>query len=96
MDELEDDDPSAAAFQTPTSLNPLPEASLGALSIDTYHAFNGPAGKNAAKRLLESDHTHPNEAGHQLIAHLLGQVPTDQLSQGSVVRDARWALVSKR
>jgi lysophospholipase L1-like esterase len=53
-----------------------------AMCIDTYHAFNGPAGKDAATRLLESDHTHPNEAGHQLIAHLLAQVPTDQLPQG--------------
>lgn len=53
-----------------------------AMCIDTYHAFNGPAGKNAATRLLESDHTHPNEAGHQLIAHLLAQVPTDQLPHG--------------
>ena len=53
-----------------------------AMCIDTYHAFNGPAGKNAATRLLERDHTHPNEAGHQLIAQLLAQVPTDQLPQG--------------
>ena len=52
-----------------------------AMCIDTYHAFNGPAGKDSATRLLESDHTHPDEAGHQLIAHLLAQVPTDQLAQ---------------
>jgi hypothetical protein len=50
-----------------------------AMCIDTYHAFNGPDGKDAATRLLEADHTHLNEAGHELIAHLLARVPTEQL-----------------
>jgi L-ascorbate metabolism protein UlaG (beta-lactamase superfamily) len=53
-----------------------------AMCIDTYHAFNGPAGKDAATRLLEADHTHPNEAGHELITHLLARVPTEQVVQG--------------
>jgi lysophospholipase L1-like esterase len=39
--------------------------------IDTYHAFNGPGGTRDAGRLLGPDHTHPNAAGHRLIAHLL-------------------------
>lgn len=43
-----------------------------AMCIDTYHAFNGPAGKYAAPRLLECDQTHPNEAGHQLICPSAG------------------------
>jgi len=53
-----------------------------AVCIDTYHAFNGPTGRGDATALLEGDHTHPNEAGHQLVAHLLAQVPTDQIAPG--------------
>lgn len=53
-----------------------------AICIDTYHAFNGADGKDAATRLLEQDHTHPNEAGHRLIAHLRAQVPAIQVPQG--------------
>jgi lysophospholipase L1-like esterase len=39
--------------------------------IGTYHAFNGPDGLRNAGPLLASDHTHPNAAGHRLIARLL-------------------------
>jgi lysophospholipase L1-like esterase len=53
-----------------------------AVCIDTYHAFNGPTGRGDATELLEGDHTHPNESGHQLIAHLLAQVPTEQIAPG--------------
>lgn len=53
-----------------------------AVCIDTYHAFNGPTGRGDATTLLEGDHTHPNESGHQLIAHLLAQVPTGQIAPG--------------
>ncbi len=42
-----------------------------AVCIDTYHAFNGPNGTRDAGPLLASDHTHPNPAGHRLIARLL-------------------------
>jgi lysophospholipase L1-like esterase len=41
--------------------------------IDTYHAFNGPDGLRDAGPLLAGDHTHPNAAGHRLIARLLIQ-----------------------
>lgn len=43
----------------------------GAVCIDTYHAFNGPSGSDAASGLLAKDHTHPNARGHRLIAALL-------------------------
>jgi len=46
-----------------------------AVCIDTYHAFNGPTGRGDATGLLEGDHTHPNETGHQLIARLLNHAP---------------------
>lgn len=42
--------------------------------IDTYRAFNGVHGLANPSRLLEPDHTHPNETGHQLIASLLEKV----------------------
>jgi lysophospholipase L1-like esterase len=42
-----------------------------AICIDTYHAFNGPHGLRDAGPLLAGDHTHPNAAGHRLIARLL-------------------------
>lgn len=42
-----------------------------AICIDTYHAFNGSDGLRDAGPLLASDHTHPNAAGHRLIARLL-------------------------
>lgn len=57
-------------------------AELHAVCIDTYHAFNGANGRGDATPLLEGDHTHPNESGHQLIAHLLAQVPTRQIAPG--------------
>jgi lysophospholipase L1-like esterase len=41
------------------------------ICIDTYHAFNGPSGTRDAGPLLGPDHTHPNPAGHRLIARLL-------------------------
>jgi lysophospholipase L1-like esterase len=41
------------------------------ICIDTYHAFNGPNGTRGAGPLLGPDHTHPNPAGHRLIAGLL-------------------------
>ena len=50
-----------------------------AVCIDTYHAFNGPTGRGEATALLEGDHTHPNETGHQLIARLLDQAPLSPL-----------------
>jgi lysophospholipase L1-like esterase len=50
-----------------------------AVCIDTYHAFNGPTGRGDATALLEGDHTHPNETGHQLIARLLDQAPLSPL-----------------
>jgi lysophospholipase L1-like esterase len=53
-----------------------------AVCVETYHAFNGPTGRGDATALLEGDHTHPNETGHQLIAHLLAQVPTEQIAPG--------------
>ena len=56
-------------------------ANYHAVCIDTYHAFNGPTGRGDATGLLEGDHTHPNESGHQLIARLLDQSPLDALSQ---------------
>jgi lysophospholipase L1-like esterase len=43
----------------------------GAVCIDTYHAFNGPAGTRDAGPWLGPDHTHPNARGHRLIAQLL-------------------------
>jgi lysophospholipase L1-like esterase len=61
---------------------PHPTFLLLGRSVDTYHAFNGADGKDAATRLLEQDHTHPNEAGHRLIAHLRAQVPAIQVPQG--------------
>lgn len=45
-----------------------------AVCIDTYHAFDGAAGTGDPTRLLVEDHTHPNQAGHQLIARLLEKV----------------------
>jgi lysophospholipase L1-like esterase len=41
------------------------------ICIDTYHAFNSPTGTRDAGPLLAPDHTHPNAAGHRLIARLL-------------------------
>lgn len=52
-----------------------------ATCIDTYHAFNGPSGRTDATPLLESDHTHPNEAGHRLIAQLLAAAPLGRLGR---------------
>jgi lysophospholipase L1-like esterase len=52
-----------------------------AVCIDTYRAFNGPTGRGDATALLEGDHTHPNESGHQLIARLLDRVPLGAISQ---------------
>lgn len=43
----------------------------GATCVDTVAAFNGPAGTNAAGALLSSDHLHPSQRGHQLIAKLI-------------------------
>jgi lysophospholipase L1-like esterase len=45
-----------------------------AICIDTYRAFNGVHGLANPSGLLEPDHTHPNETGHQLIASLLERV----------------------
>jgi lysophospholipase L1-like esterase len=45
-----------------------------AICIDTYQAFNGAHGLANPSSLLEADHTHPNETGHQLIATLLEKV----------------------
>ena len=49
-------------------------AQHGAVCVDTYHAFDGPSGTGDPTPLLAEDHTHPNEAGHQLIARLLEKV----------------------
>jgi len=49
-------------------------AQHGAVCIDSYHAFDGVSGMGDPTRLLAADHTHPNEAGHQLIARLLEKV----------------------
>jgi lysophospholipase L1-like esterase len=52
-----------------------------AVCIDTYRAFNGSHGVANPSRLLEPDHTHPNETGHRLIATLLENVSLAQLTQ---------------
>ncbi len=46
-------------------------AAHAARCVDTYHAFNGPDGLQAAGALLAQDHTHPSAAGHERIAELL-------------------------
>ena len=43
----------------------------GATCVDTVAAFNGAAGTKAAGALLSSDHLHPSQQGHQLIAKLI-------------------------
>jgi lysophospholipase L1-like esterase len=40
----------------------------GAMCVDLVPAFNGPDGTADAGALIESDHTHPTQAGHELIA----------------------------
>ena len=40
----------------------------GAICVDLVPAFNGPDGTADAASLLVFDHTHPTQAGHQLIA----------------------------
>ncbi len=54
-----------------------------AICINTYRAFNGMHGLANPSRLLEPDHTHPNETGHQLIATLLERVNLAPIAQPS-------------
>ena len=46
-------------------------AAHDARCVDTYHAFNGPDGLQAAGTLLAQDYTHPSATGHERIAELL-------------------------
>ena len=43
----------------------------GAICIDVYRAFNGPDGTDPAGELLADDHTHPSQAGNDVIRDLL-------------------------
>lgn len=43
----------------------------GAACIDVYHAFNGSDGTEPAGELLATDHTHPSQAGNDVIRDLL-------------------------
>jgi lysophospholipase L1-like esterase len=52
-----------------------------AICIGTYRAFNGVHGLANPSSLLEPDHTHPNETGHQLIASLLEKVNLAPITQ---------------
>lgn len=55
-------------------------AGAGARCVDSYHAFNGPAGRSAAGDLLAADHTHPSARGHELFARLLGSVDVSSVT----------------
>lgn len=46
-------------------------AAHGAVCVDILPSFNGPDGRGDAALYLQADHTHPNAAGHQLIASLV-------------------------
>ncbi len=46
-------------------------AEVDATCIDLYEAFNGPDGDRPAGDLLGSDHTHPSQAGNDLVRDLL-------------------------
>ena len=43
----------------------------GAACIDLYHAFNGQDGTDPAGDLMAADHTHPSQAGNDVIRDLL-------------------------
>lgn len=43
----------------------------GAVCIDVYHAMNGPNGTDAGGDLLAAYHTHPSQAGNDVIRDLL-------------------------
>ncbi len=55
-------------------------AARDAVCADTYHAFNGPDGSQAAGTLLADDYTHPSGAGHVRIAEVLLATGTAPLS----------------
>jgi lysophospholipase L1-like esterase len=63
--------PSKAFYELYTSGTCRLARKHGALCIDTYHAFNGRAGRQDAAPFLAVDHTHPSARGHRLIARLL-------------------------
>jgi lysophospholipase L1-like esterase len=46
----------------------------GVRCADVYHAFNGPNGTRFDGRYVASDHVHPNQRGHTLIAALLAKL----------------------
>ena len=46
-------------------------AGIDATCVDVYAAFNGPEGRLDAGELVASDHTHPSQAGNDLIRDLL-------------------------
>jgi lysophospholipase L1-like esterase len=47
--------------------------------VDLWTPFNGPNHEDAATPLLQPDHVHPNQAGHQLIAETIAAGGFDPL-----------------
>jgi hypothetical protein len=52
----------------------------GFTCVDTYHAFNGPDGLAPAGQNLGQDYAHPSQAGNDVIAALLADVPLQPIT----------------
>lgn len=58
-------------FQQFTAAQCEEAEAAGAACIDVYHAFNGSDGTEPATELMAADHTHPSQAGNDVIRDLL-------------------------
>jgi lysophospholipase L1-like esterase len=58
-------------FQQWTAAQCEEAEAAGAACIDVYHAFNGSDGTEPATELMAADHTHPSQAGNDVIRDLL-------------------------